>query len=124
VEKLKTFLAVAQVPFVMGIPIFRDFPRGKVGEDFVYNLSEPPSQEKFGGLHAITIIGYDDSKRAFRMVNSWGPNWGDNGFIWLSEDFVRDWALEGWAHIAPGGAVARSGDGGRVTLVMPKRRGK
>ena len=40
------------------------------------------------GIHAYTIIGYDDSKNAFRVVNSWGSNWGDNGFCWMSYDLL------------------------------------
>lgn len=40
--------------------------------------------------HAMTIIGYDDSKGAggaFRVVNSWGSDWGDKGFIWIDYRF-------------------------------------
>jgi hypothetical protein len=33
--------------------------------------------------HAMIIAGYDDSKNAFRIINSWGKDWGDNGFIWI-----------------------------------------
>lgn len=37
------------------------------------------------GSHAMVIIGYDDDKHggAFRYLNSWGPDWGDGGFIWV-----------------------------------------
>ena len=40
--------------------------------------------------HAQTIVGYDDSvsddgdQGAFLVVNSWGTNWGDHGFYWLT----------------------------------------
>jgi len=37
--------------------------------------------------HAITIVGYDDSKRAFKAINGWGTSWGDQGFIWIDYDF-------------------------------------
>jgi len=35
--------------------------------------------------HAMCIIGYDDKKEggAFRIQNSWGDRWADNGFIWV-----------------------------------------
>ena len=33
--------------------------------------------------HAITIVGWDDSKNAYLVKNSWGPRWGDNGYIWV-----------------------------------------
>lgn len=37
------------------------------------------------GLHAMAIVGYDDHKEggAFRILNSWGPDWGDGGYIWM-----------------------------------------
>ncbi len=37
------------------------------------------------GSHAMVIVGYDDEKfgGAFRYLNSWGPKWGDGGFIWV-----------------------------------------
>lgn len=43
--------------------------------------------------HAMSIVGYDDSKGpngAFRVINSWGTNWGDAGFIWVDYNFMVD----------------------------------
>ena len=37
--------------------------------------------------HAMVLTGYDDSKNAFRVRNSWGSSWGDNGSIWVDYDF-------------------------------------
>lgn len=38
--------------------------------------------------HAMMLVGYDDSKKAFRLQNSWGAtDWGDNGYIWVDYDF-------------------------------------
>lgn len=38
----------------------------------------------YGG-HAMCVIGYDDNKYggAFEVMNSWGNNWGNEGFIWI-----------------------------------------
>jgi hypothetical protein len=49
--------------------------------------------------HAITVIGYDDSKYggAFELINSWGTGWGNKGFIWLKYsdfDYFCQWAFE------------------------------
>lgn len=40
------------------------------------------------GTHAITICGYDDSRRAFKAINSWGTGWGEGGYIWIDYDFL------------------------------------
>ena len=44
----------------------------------------------YQGGHQVTLVGYDDAKQAFKIVNSWGPLWGCSGFAWLSYDFVAN----------------------------------
>lgn len=36
-----------------------------------------------GNNHAVIICGWDDSKGAWLMRNSWGTNWGENGYMWI-----------------------------------------
>lgn len=33
--------------------------------------------------HALVIVGYDDNRRAFRVINSWNTWWGDQGYVWI-----------------------------------------
>lgn len=35
------------------------------------------------GGHAMVLCGWDDSKHAYKVMNSWGADWGDNGFGWI-----------------------------------------
>ncbi len=37
--------------------------------------------------HCVVICGYDDSKNAWKIMNSWGTGWGDAGFSWIDYDF-------------------------------------
>lgn len=39
--------------------------------------------KKETGSHAMLVVGYDDDMNAFKVVNSWGKNWGNDGFVWL-----------------------------------------
>ena len=38
------------------------------------------------GGHAVSLIGFDDTKNAWIIRNSWGPDWGINGFGYVSYD--------------------------------------
>ena len=50
------------------------------------------------GGHAMTVVGYDNYKYggAFRIVNSWGSNYGDNGFIWMKYSDFRKYVNEAY----------------------------
>ncbi len=60
----------------------------------VWQPSELPGDPVWGrkhGRHAMCVVGYDDYKYggAFEVINSWGTNWGNRGFIWITyEDFA------------------------------------
>ena len=61
-----------------------------VGNDGEYTL---PTSETWNGLHAVTMVGYDDYKNggSFLFVNSWGQDWGDNGYFWVTyKDFEKN----------------------------------
>jgi len=47
------------------------------------------------GFHAMVVVGYDDVYEggAFRVLNSWGTNWGDGGYIWVPYKEYEDWAM-------------------------------
>jgi len=34
------------------------------------------------GGHGMVITGYDDTRGAYRVLNSWGTDWGDRGYLW------------------------------------------
>jgi len=33
--------------------------------------------------HGVVIVGWDDNKGAWRIRNSWGTGWGENGYMWI-----------------------------------------
>ena len=60
-----------------------------ISEDGLWNPGQ--NEEQLGG-HAMTIVGYDDFKfgGSFRVVNSWGKEFGDNGYLWIKySDFIE-----------------------------------
>lgn len=53
-------------------------------------------------MHAFVIVGYDDTLvtpngiGAFKLVNSWGTSWGNDGFSYISYEAFAASALEGY----------------------------
>lgn len=47
--------------------------------------------------HAMVITDYDDTRGAYRVLNSWGTDWGDQGYIW--------WAYESLEALRPSALV-------------------
>ena len=44
----------------------------------------------FSSPHAMVVVGFDDGKNAFEIMNSWGTSWGNDGFIWVKySDFAE-----------------------------------
>lgn len=40
--------------------------------------------------HCVAIVGYDDSRQALKLRNSWGAQWGEQGYAWMPySDFVN-----------------------------------
>ena len=54
--------------------------------------------------HGQTIVGYDDSITddgevgAFRIVNSWGTEFADNGFYWITYKALKEKISQGWPY--------------------------
>jgi hypothetical protein len=36
------------------------------------------------GAHMVVLVGWDDTKGAWLMRNSWGTDWGDDGYGWIA----------------------------------------
>jgi hypothetical protein len=49
----------------------------------VYICSTDPQNLAQQEGHSILIVGYDDSKQAWLIRNSWGPKWGMAGYAWF-----------------------------------------
>ena len=71
----------------MNLPIMCAFNTPKSFDNISSNgLWSPLIGEKTGNMgHALTIVGYDDYKfgGSFKLINSYGDDWGDNGFLWI-----------------------------------------
>lgn len=76
-------------PVIFGIDVRSGFEELK--GDTVFRSSS----EKVG-KHAMTLVGYDDQRQAFKMINSWGTMWGDKGFGWIDYELFKGDAREAY----------------------------
>lgn len=61
-------------------------------------LWDPSELEEIEGGHALCIIGYDDYKfgGSFKIVNSWGRDYGDDGYMWVTYSDYLSFAKEAY----------------------------
>jgi len=55
----------------------------------------PQAGEQVVGGHAVLAVGYDDSNQWFIVRNSWGPNWGMQGYFTMPYLYLLDPNLSG-----------------------------
>lgn len=77
IENIKQ--AVYIHPLSVSMQVYSDFYNYSSG---VYRRV---STTKEGG-HAVMIVGWDDTERAWIVKNSWGPSWGENGYFKITWD--------------------------------------
>lgn len=86
-----------RIPVVFGFRLYRDISVGEPAKTGV--VPYPRNRSNAQGGHAVVLVGYDPKKRLYKFRNSWGPDWGQNGYGYLSERYVHDPDLAGdfWA---------------------------
>ncbi len=69
-------------PVIIGMMIYDNF----------YNYTGGVINDTGGALlggHAMCVVGYDDNKKAFKVINSWTTYWGEGGYGWIGYDLFK-----------------------------------
>lgn len=84
-------------PVVIGMMVGQSFMQDMMGKELWQPQGMDASQMGMGG-HAMCVIGYDDRKfgGAFQLMNSWTPNWGDNGIGWVRYGDFKNYVKEAY----------------------------
>jgi C1A family cysteine protease len=73
-------------PFVFGFTVYASFEGEQVAKTGIVPM--PASNEKSVGGHAVMAVGYDDDTREFLVRNSWGRDWGLNGYFKMPYSYL------------------------------------
>lgn len=71
--------------------------------------------------HAVTLVGWDDSRNAWLMRNSWGSNWGESGYMWIDYGSNSIGAYSTWALVEADAKANSNTDEGPKVLSHSER---
>jgi len=107
-KNVRKYIA-AGVPSMFGFYGFASFE----DSDSTGAIPYPCGDENAEWGHAVMAVGYDDDKEitntrcgkttkgAILIRNSWGRNWGEDGYGWIPYDYVLDGlAMDFWSIIS------------------------
>ena len=92
IETLKSALDDG-LPVVFAVDLFPSFGKGVNGfismpsDDEVKQLKE--SEENHS--HAMVLCGFNEEQKVFKVRNSWGTDFGDRGYCYLSYDYIMQY---------------------------------
>jgi fibronectin type 3 domain-containing protein len=69
-------------PVIIGMMIYESF------YEYTGGVMTSTSGALLGG-HAMCVVGYDDGKAAFKIINSWSTYWGEGGYGWIGYELFK-----------------------------------
>jgi C1A family cysteine protease len=74
--------------FVFGFTVYDEFEGDIVAKTGVLNMPQP--KKVVQGGHAVLCVGYDDKTKRFIIRNSWGKDWGKDGYFTMPYDYLMN----------------------------------
>jgi C1A family cysteine protease len=76
------------LPIVVGFTVYQSFESDAVATTGIVPM--PGHHEQVLGGHAVLVVGYDDSQSRFIVRNSWGAQWGQNGYFLMPYAYLTN----------------------------------
>lgn len=74
-------------PFVFGFTVYDSFESDQVASTGMVPM--PSQTEDVLGGHAVLAVGYDDALQCFIVRNSWGLDWGVQGYFFMPYAYLQ-----------------------------------
>lgn len=114
-DHLQQALAQGMGPILVGSPWMEGMLRPSLG-----GFIEPAG--KCVGRHVYLVVGYDEERGAFRILNSWGQAWGQLGRAWITGGHLQALLRNGQACV-PQISGRNAGDRARWVHLLLQDRG-
>jgi len=76
-------------PVIFGLKLYKSF-YSKDGSGIIPYPSPHEKSHDNHGNHAMLIVGYNDDEKLFKVRNSWGTSFGDNGYCYIPYDYIAN----------------------------------
>jgi hypothetical protein len=79
-------------PVVVEVQVTTEFKNLK--QTRVYDPKQ--GDKTAAGTQHLIVVGYDEERKSFELQNSWGREWGNGGYIWITYDDLGALATNGF----------------------------
>lgn len=84
-------------PVLIAIGVYKSFESSSTAGNGIVTIPNPTKYgdpndpvDPFIGGHELTVVGYNDSTQYFTVLNSWGDDWGDDGFCYIPYSYIAN----------------------------------
>jgi|SRR6185312_10582669 len=77
---------LAGLPFIFGFTVYQSFESSSVAKTGIVPM--PGKRERKMGGHCTVGTGYDLASDRFKVANSWGEEWGQDGYFTIPADYL------------------------------------
>lgn len=110
-KRFAEFMKLIKENILKGLPMMFGFTvYSNIKKSFQDGIIQYPEKGNGNiGGHAVVAIGYDDNKKlpgtdksgkplkgAIKIRNSWGTEWGEQGYGWLPYEYIKSGLTKDW----------------------------
>jgi C1A family cysteine protease len=80
---------LANEPLLIAVALYDSFESDSTAKTGIVSMPNKANESCLGG-HEMCVIGFDDAKQQFLVLNSWGPRWGSRGRCYMPYAYFQD----------------------------------